>query len=118
MAATTIRASLTIPQRSFGNLVELFAKEAKYEIVKNVRLPIYAASTIFFPVMFYVLFAIVLGSGNPVTRSESATYMLATLGTFGVMGVSLFGFGVSLAMERGQGWLRWSRPRPFRVARS
>ena len=116
MAATTLPASLTIPRRSFGNLVQLFAKEAKYEIVKNVRLPIYAASTIFFPVMFYVLFAIVLGSGNPVTRSESATYMLATLGTFGVMGVSLFGFGVSLAMERGQGWLQVKRASPMPLA--
>jgi len=116
MAATTLPADLTIPQRSFGNLVELFAKEAKYEIVKNVRIPVYAASTIFFPLMFYVLFAIVLGSGNPVTRSESATYMLATLGTFGVMGVSLFGFGVSLAMERGQGWLQVKRASPMPLA--
>jgi ABC-2 type transport system permease protein len=116
MAATTLPANWAVPQRSFGNLVELFAKEAKYEIVKNIRIPIYAASTIFFPMMFYVLFAIVLGSGNPVTRSESATYMLATLGTFGVMGVSLFGFGVSLAMERGQGWLQVKRASPMPLA--
>jgi ABC-2 type transport system permease protein len=113
MAATTLPANLAIPQRSFGSLVELFAKEAKYEILKNVRIPIYAISTIVFPLMFYVLFAIVLGPGNAVTRSETATYMLATLGTFGVMGVSLFGFGVSLAMERGQGWLQVKRASPM-----
>ena len=116
MAATTFPAQLTIPQRSFGSLVALFAKEAKYEIVKNVRIPIYAASTIFFPMMFYVLFAIVLGPSNPVTRAGSATYMLATLGTFGVMGVSLFGFGVSIAMERGQGWLQVKRASPMPLA--
>ena len=116
MAATTLPANFAVPQRSFGSLVALFAKEAKYEMVKNVRIPIYAASTIFFPVMCYVLFAIVLGPSNPVARGESATYMLATLGTFGVMGVSLFGFGVSLAMERGQGWLQVKRASPMPLA--
>jgi ABC-2 type transport system permease protein len=116
MAATTLPANLAVPQRSFGSMVRLFAKEAKYEIVKNVRIPIYAISTIVFPLMFYVLFAIVLGPGNAVTRSETATYMLATLGTFGVMGVSLFGFGVSIAMERGQGWLQVKRASPMPLA--
>jgi ABC-2 type transport system permease protein len=116
MAATTFPASISVPQRSFWSLVELFAKEAKYEILKNIRIPIYAISSIIFPLMFYVLFALVLGPGNPVTRSETATYMLATLGTFGVMGVSLFGFGVSLAMERGQGWLQVKRASPMPLA--
>jgi ABC-2 type transport system permease protein len=116
MAAITLSANLTVQQRTFGSMVCLFAKEAKYEIVKNIRIPIYAASTIFFPMMFYVLFAIVLGPGNPVTRAETATYMLATLGSFGVMGVSLFGFGVSLAMERGQGWLQVKRASPMPLA--
>jgi ABC-2 type transport system permease protein len=116
MAATTLPANFAVPQRSFGSMVRLFAKEAKYEIVKNIRIPIYAISTIVFPLMFYVLFAIVLGPGNAVTRSETATYMLATLGTFGVMGVSLFGFGVSIAMERGQGWLQVKRASPMPLA--
>jgi ABC-2 type transport system permease protein len=116
MAATTFPANISVPQRSFWSLAELFAKEAKYEILKNIRIPIYAISSVVFPLMFYVLFALVLGSGNPVTRSETATYMLATLGTFGVMGVSLFGFGVSLAMERGQGWLQVKRASPMPLA--
>jgi len=116
MAATTLAANLAVPQRSFRSLAELFVKEAKYEVLKNLRLPVYAASTVFFPMMFYVLFAIVLAPDNPVTRSQSATYMLATLGSFGVMGVSLFGFGVSLAMERGQGWLQVKRASPMPLA--
>ncbi|HEX8896592.1 MAG TPA: ABC transporter permease [Terriglobales bacterium] len=116
MAATTFPANISVPQRSFWNLVELFAKEAKYEILKNLRIPIYAISSIVFPLMFYVLFALVLGRSNPVARSETATYMLATLGTFGVMGVSLFGFGVSIAMERGQGWLEVKRASPMPLA--
>jgi len=116
MAATTFAAQLAVPQRSLRNLVELFVKEAKYEILKNVRIPIYAASTIVFPLMFYVLFGIVLRPDNPVNRSEDATYLLATMGTFGVMGASLFGFAVSLAMERGQGWLQVKRASPMPLA--
>jgi ABC-2 type transport system permease protein len=116
MAATAFPRNISVSQRSVWNQVELFAKEAKYEILKNIRIPIYAISSVVFPLMFYILFALVLGRGNPVTRSETATYMLATLGTFGVMGVSLFGFGVSIAMERGQGWLQVKRASPMPLA--
>lgn len=113
MAAASFAARLAVPQRSFRNLVELFAKEAMYEVVKNVRIPIYAVSTVAFPLMFYVLFGIVLTPNNPVNRSQAATYLLATMGTFGVMGASLFGFAVSLAVERGQGWLQVKRASPM-----
>ncbi|HVP49768.1 MAG TPA: ABC transporter permease [Candidatus Bathyarchaeia archaeon] len=116
MAATTFPAQVAVPRRSLRSLVELFAKEAKYEILKNIRIPIYAASTVVFPLMFYVLFGIVLAPGNPVNRSQDATYLLATMGTFGVMGAALFGFAVSLAMERGQGWLQVKRASPMPLA--
>ena len=113
MAATTLPVHLSVPQRSLRNLGALFAKEAKYEVLKNLRIPIYAISTVVFPLMFYVLFGIVLTPNNPVNRSQDATYLLATMGTFGVMGASLFGFAVSLAMERGQGWLQVKRASPM-----
>jgi ABC-2 type transport system permease protein len=116
MATMTMSPQTAVPQRSFRNLVTLFAKEAKYELVKNTRIPIYAASTVIFPPMFYVLFGIVLGPTNPVNRAQDATYLLATMGTFGVMGASLFGFAVSLAMERGQGWLQVKRASPMPLA--
>jgi ABC-2 type transport system permease protein len=38
-----------------------------------------------------------------------ATYMLATYGTFGVVGAALFGLGVGVATERAQGWLTLKR---------
>jgi ABC-2 type transport system permease protein len=116
MATTTLPVTFVAPRRTLANFVELFAKEAKYEMLKNIRIPIYAISTIVFPLMFYVLFAIVLGAGNGVNRGHSATYQLATLGCFGVMGASMFGFGVSLAMERGQGWLQVKRASPMPIA--
>ena len=116
MAATTFPAVAVVPRRAFSRTLALYAKEAKYELLKNTRIPVYAISTVAFPVMFYVLFGIVLGSGNPANRNETATYMLATMGCFGVIAVALFGFGVSLAMERGQGWLQVKRASPMPVS--
>ena len=115
MAATTFPAPLATAKRSFGRTLAIFAKEAKYELLKNSRIPVYAISTIAFPLMFYVLFGIVLGRSNAAVRNDNATYMLATMGCFGVMAVSLFGFGVSLAIERGQGWLQVKRASPMPI---
>ncbi len=116
MAATTLPRPLAVPRRSLSRTIAVFAKEAKYELINKTRIPVYAISTIAFPLMFYVLFGIVLGHDNPANRGETATYMLATMGCFGVMAVALFGFGVSIAIERGQGWLQVKRASPMPVA--
>ncbi len=42
-----------------------------------------------------------------------ATYLIATYGAFGVIGASLFGFGVGVAIERGQGWMLLKRASPM-----
>ena len=116
MATTTFPAAMPMLQRSLSRTLALYAKEAKYELIKNIRIPVYAISTVAFPVMFYILFGVVLGRSNPGGRAEQATYMLATMGCFGIIAVALFGFGVSLAMERGQGWLQVKRASPMPVA--
>ena len=64
MATTTMPVTLALPRRSLGEWIALFALEAKYEILKYVRLPIFAISTLLFPTMFYVLFGIVLPGGG------------------------------------------------------
>jgi ABC-2 type transport system permease protein len=44
---------------------------------------------------------------------SAAAYLLATYGAFGTIGASLFGFGVGIASERGQGWMRLKRASPM-----
>lgn len=114
--ATTIPTNLAVPQYSLRHWMTIYGKEAKYEILKYMRMPIFAFSTVLFPVMFYVLFGIVLPNGSGATRAQSATYLLATMACYGVMGVSMFSFGVGVAMERGQGWLQVKRASPMPVA--
>lgn len=57
----------------------------------------------------------VFGARN-VKDVSAATYLIATYGAFGVIGASLFGFGVSVAIERGQGWLEAKRTTPMPIA--
>jgi len=113
MAATTIPATFAIPRRSLSEWINVFALEAKYEILKYLRLRAFSVSTLFFPLMFYVLFGIVLPGGGKWTRAQSATYLLATMACYGVMGVAMFSFGVGISMERGQGWLQVKRASPM-----
>ncbi len=112
MAATTFPSTYAVPQRTLGQSIALYAKEAKYETLKYLRLPIFSLSTTIFPVMFYVLFGIVMAPSGP-RRAETATYLLATMACYGVMGVAMFSFGVGIAMERGQGWLQVKRASPM-----
>jgi len=93
--------------------VRLYALEAKYELLRVLRMPGFAVPTILFPAMFYIFFGVVFGKGAASGSVKMPAYLLATYGTFGVMGPALFGFGVALAVERGLGWLKLKRASPM-----
>src|SRR3546814_12398732 len=63
-----------------------------------------------FPAMFYLLFGVLMAKAN---GAEAARYLLASYGVFGVMSPGLFGFGVSLALERDGGLLTFKRALPM-----
>ncbi len=92
--------------------LKLYRIEATHEILKLIRVPIFAISTLAFPLMFYVLFGLTFAD-ETAGGVRVATYMLATYGAFGVIGSGLFGFGVGVAVERGQGWMRLKRVSPM-----
>lgn len=92
--------------------MKVHLKEIKYELLKVMRMPAYVIPTLAFPMLFYVFFGVLFGGRQAGNVSMSA-YMIATYGTFGVVAASLFGFGVSVAVERGQGWLQVKRTTPM-----
>lgn len=96
----------TAPRPRLGRIYWL---EAKLEFLKVLRLPAFALPTILFPVIFYVFFGLTF---SPPGGFNLAQYLLATYGAFGVIGASLFGFGVGVAIERGQGWMLLKRASP------
>ncbi len=83
--------------------------EAKYEFLRVLRTPSFALPSLLFPALFYLLFGVILNHGN----GNAASYMLATYGVFGVMGAGMFGFGVTVAMERDRGFLDYKRALPM-----
>ena len=84
--------------------------EARYEFLRLLRTPSFSLPCLLFPPVFYLLFGVLLGGkGGPA----AATYMLAGYSVFGVMGVALFGFGVTVAMDREQGLLTLKRAQPM-----
>jgi ABC-2 type transport system permease protein len=84
--------------------------EARYEFLRLLRTPSFSVPCLLFPPVFYLLFGVLLGGkGGPA----AATYLLAGYSVFGVMGVALFGFGVTVALDREQGLLTLKRAQPM-----
>src|SRR5258707_3165162 len=112
---STAAAAISNPPmgRSMSHTATIYLKEAKYEFLKNLRLRVYTASVISFPLMFYVLFGLVLNAKEAIAGVGIPTYTIATYGTFGVIGASLFGTASGLAADRGLGWLQVKRASPM-----
>ena len=109
MATTAMTPAVTL-SRPNGLLICL--KEAKYEFLKNLRFPMFFVSTVLLPVMFYVLFGLLMGRQR-IGEVSTTTYLIAAYGTFGVMGASLFGTAAGLAGDRGFGWLQVKKATPM-----
>ncbi len=113
MSTAAAVVSNTQIERTTSHTVTIYLKEAKYEFLKSLRLRVYTASVISFPLMFYVLFGLVLYGKQAIGGMGIPTYAIATYGTFGVMGASLFGTASGLASDRGLGWLQVKRASPM-----
>ena len=85
-----------------------YALEAKCEFLRLLREPAFGLPVLLFPAFFYLLFGVLLNRGN----GDAAEYLLATYGAFGVIGAAMFGFGVTVAIDREHGFLRLKRALP------
>lgn len=95
--------------------MKTYLLETKYEFLKALRTPSYSLPTIIFPVIFYYFFGVMFG-GRQAGGVKMAEYLLATYGAFGVIAAAMFGFGVSVAVERGHGWIEAKRVTPMPIA--
>jgi ABC-2 type transport system permease protein len=112
---STSSISLQARKLSVARVLNIYWKETKYEFLKRWRMPIYSLSVLLFPAMFYTLFGLILNR-DANGHANAARYLMATMGCYGVLGVSLFAFGVGIAVERGQGWLEVKRASPMPAA--
>jgi ABC-2 type transport system permease protein len=93
-----------------GRMFHAYLAEARSECLRYLRSPGFMLPIILFPTMFYLLFGVALAHTE---APGAAAYLLASYGTFGVMSPGLFGFGVSLALERDNGLLTLKRAMPM-----
>lgn len=99
--------------RSAARTVRLYLREAGHEFLSVLRMPAFALPTLAFPAVFYAVFALLLpGQWEGMNK---AIYLLATYGTFGIIGPALFGFGLGVASEREKGWLELKRASPMPI---
>ena len=111
MATATI--SLASQNNGLGRGLRIFAVETRYEFVRLLRTRAFSLSVIGFPVMFYVLFGLVMNRGEHIGGISVARYMLGGYAVFGAVGAALFGVGNSLATELNMGWLELKRASPM-----
>lgn len=91
-------------------LIGAYLAEARSECLRYLRAPGFLLPVTLFPTLFYLLFGVVMAHG---ADADAARYLLASYGVFGVMSPGLFGFGVSLAVERENGLLMLKRALPM-----
>jgi len=72
-----------------------------------LRSPAYVIPTIFFPSMFFLIFAVPYAR-----RVDRADFVTLSYVAFAIIGVTLFQFGVGIAAERGRPWERYLRTLP------
>lgn len=109
-------AALTLPLASTGTLtrnLRIFANEIRFEFIRSLRTRSFSLSSIGFPVMFYVLFALVMNRDAVTHGVNVGKYMLGGYAVFGMVGSALFGIGVGMASEIGAGWLELKRASPM-----
>ena len=99
------------PRLSLSRRAVIYVLEARAQFLGLTRTPAFAIPTLVFPLMFYVFFGVIMSFS-----ASAATYLMATYGVFGLMGPSLFGFGVGLATERDSGALLLKQTTPMPLA--
>lgn len=107
---TLAKGEPMIAEMPRSRVFNAYLHEARSEILRYLRNPGFLLPVILFPTVFYLMFGVVLAQAQ---GPGMATYLLASYGTFGVMSPGLFGFGVSLALERDNGLLTLKRALPM-----
>jgi ABC-2 type transport system permease protein len=78
----------------------MLGRQIQAELLRLWRTPSFFVPTLLLPIVLYALLG-GLGKGTALEGGVSRqTYALASIGTYGIIGVMLYSFGVSMANER------------------
>lgn len=108
-AAGDWSAASTMP---LPRILRAYLIEAKYESLRMLRSPAFAGPFLTIPVALYLLFGVLLFGDALGKDPKAALFTFMGFSVLGLMGPGLFGFGISVAMEREQGLLKLKRALP------
>lgn len=86
----------------------ILLEHTKWMILELVRQPAYMVSTIGFPSLFYLIFAV-----PESTNVDSSNFLLASFASFAVFGVVFLQFGVGISQERSKTWYYYLKTLPI-----
>lgn len=98
-------------QMNRSRVLAAYFGDIRFELVKMIRTPAFAIPTLLFPILFFMLFGVLMGSARG--NAQMSLFAFASYGVFGAIAPGLFGFGVSLAFEREQGLLVFRQAIPM-----
>ena len=87
--------------------------ESYTEFLKCLRSPAFASAIIGFPIIVYLFCGLVIDWADSIERSHQ--FWIIASSSIGAIGTGMFGFGVYVANERGQGWLLLKRVSPMPI---
>ena len=96
-----------------GGIGMMLAQQIRAEFMKLWRVPMFSISTLLFPVMFFVLFGVPEAKETLPDGTNVGRYILASMSAYGLLGVTFFSFGVGVASERSQGWIKLMKATPM-----
>ena len=116
MSATTFAVDSTLPRTATMSSLRLrraYLTETKFECLRALRAPAFAIPFLLLPLVLYVLFGVFLAGSMSKGDPTIAKIMFVNWSIFGIMGPGMFGFGMFVANERGQGLLTFKRALPM-----
>jgi ABC-2 type transport system permease protein len=96
-----------------GGLGNMLLQQIRTEFLKMWRIPAFSAPTILFPLLLFLLFGAPSAAFTLEDGTSVGKYLLASFCASGLLGVTFFSFGLSVAGERGQGWGKLMRATPM-----
>ncbi|MFO7168710.1 MAG: ABC transporter permease [Chloroflexota bacterium] len=96
-----------------GQLGPMLLRQAHSEFIKLWRIPMFSVPTLLFPILLFLLFGVPNATETLPGGGVAGPYMMASFGAYGLLGIAFFSFGIGVANERAQGWMKLVRATPM-----